>query len=40
LRFKKIKNDKGFMELVLKDLPGQKERFFRWELPVPEFNEK
>ncbi|MBI5047826.1 MAG: hypothetical protein HZB54_02575 [Deltaproteobacteria bacterium] len=40
LRFKKIKNDKGFMELILKDLPGQKERFFRWEMPVSEFKEK
>lgn len=40
LRFKKIKNEKGFMELVLKDLPGQKERLFRWELPVPEFKGK
>ena len=40
LRFKKVKNGKGFMELVLRDLPGQKERLFRWDLPVPEFNGK
>src|SRR3989304_2779561 len=40
LRFKKVKNEKGFMELVLRDLPGQKERLFRWDLPVPEFNGK
>ena len=40
LRFKKIKNEKGFMDIILKDLPGQKERLFRWELPVPEFNGK
>lgn len=40
LRFKKVKNDKGFMELVLRDLPGQKERLFRWDLPVPEFHGK
>lgn len=40
LRFKKIKDDKGFMELILKDLPGQKERLFRWEMPVPKFNGK
>ncbi len=36
----KMKNDKGFMELVLRDLPGQKERLFRWDLPVPEFHGK
>lgn len=36
----KVKNDNGFMELVLRDLPGQKERLFRWDLPVPEFKEK
>ncbi|MBI3754239.1 MAG: hypothetical protein HY266_09425 [Deltaproteobacteria bacterium] len=40
LRFKKIKSDTGFMELVLRDLPGQKERLFRWDLPVPEFKGK
>lgn len=40
LRFKKVRNDKGFMELILKDLPGQKERLFRWDMPVPEFKEK
>lgn len=40
LRFKKVKNDKGFMDLVLRDLPGQKERLFRWDMPVPEFHGK
>ena len=36
LRFKRVKDDKGFLELTLKDLPGQRERLFRWELPIPE----
>src|SRR3972149_9132916 len=40
LRFKKIKQEKGFMEISLMNLPGQKERIFRWEVPVPEFNGK
>lgn len=40
LRFKKIKQEKGFMEISLMNLPGQKERMFRWEVPVPEFNGK
>ncbi|MBI3397696.1 MAG: hypothetical protein HY026_00400 [Deltaproteobacteria bacterium] len=40
LRFRKIRQDKGFMELSLMDLPGQKERIFRWEMPLPEFNGK
>ncbi|MBI3755569.1 MAG: hypothetical protein HY265_05360 [Deltaproteobacteria bacterium] len=36
----KMKINKGFMELILKDLPGQKERLFRWDMPVPEFHGK
>jgi len=36
LIFQKIKGDKGFFELILRDLPGQRERVFRWELPIPE----
>ncbi|MBI5682603.1 MAG: hypothetical protein HZC45_05505 [Deltaproteobacteria bacterium] len=36
LVFPKVKTDKGFLEIVLKDLPGQKERLFRWDLPIPE----
>lgn len=36
LVFPKVKTDKGFIEIVLRDLPGQKERLFRWTLPIPE----
>lgn len=37
LRFHKTLDPKdGFMEIILRDLPGQKERAFRWELPIPE----
>lgn len=36
LIFQKIKGGNGFFELILRDLPGQRERVFRWELPVPE----
>lgn len=32
--------DEGFLEIVLKDLPGQKERLFRWELPIPAFDNR
>lgn len=36
LRFEKGSDaGSGFMEIALKDLPGQKERVFRWDLPVP-----
>ena len=33
-------NTKGnsFFEIVLRDLPGQKERLFRWDLPIPVFD--
>lgn len=30
-----IQTDKGFFEIVLRDLPGQKERLFRWDVPIP-----
>ncbi|MBI5236863.1 MAG: hypothetical protein HY887_00380, partial [Deltaproteobacteria bacterium] len=38
LRFEKgMEAAGGFMELALQDLPGQKERVFRWDLPIPSF---
>ncbi len=37
LRFEKRGLPPGPMELVFRDLPGQKERVFYWELPIPEF---
>lgn len=40
LRFPKGRSEKpGTMEVVLKDLPGQKERLFLWEMPVPAFKD-
>ena len=36
LVFPKVKGNRGFLELVLRDLPGQKERLFRWDLPITE----
>lgn len=38
--FPKVKPDEGFLEIVLRDLPGQKERLFRWDLPVPAFDNR
>lgn len=38
LRFAKgMEAGDRFMELALYDLPGQKERVFRWDLPIPPF---
>ncbi len=38
--FPKVKTESGFIEIVLRDLPGQKERLFRWNLPIPPTPEK
>jgi len=38
LRFEKGADaGRGSMEMALKDLPGQKERVFIWDLPLPSF---
>ena len=34
--FKGVGNDATSMSLFLMDLPGQKERIFQWDLPIPE----
>lgn len=36
LVFKKVEGDSTSMSLSLMDLPGQKERIFQWDLPIPE----
>jgi hypothetical protein len=36
LVFDKAGRDAASMTVVLNDLPGQKERFFQWDLPIPE----
>lgn len=36
LIFEKFKGGVKSMTMTLRDLPGQKERFFQWELPIPE----
>lgn len=40
LIFKDTGTNGDYMDLVLKDLPGQKERLFHWDLPIPVFEEK
>lgn len=40
LIFQKVKGGNSFFELILRDLPGQRERVFRWELPIPEYSDK
>ncbi len=38
LRFEKgAEAGTGSMEMTLRDLPGQKERVFMWDLPIPQF---
>lgn len=36
LVFDRPDNNSGSMVLILEDLPGQKERVFQWDLPIPE----
>ncbi|MBE9536413.1 MAG: hypothetical protein IMF07_04470 [Proteobacteria bacterium] len=36
LVFDKAGRDAASITVVLNDLPGQKERFFQWKLPIPE----
>ncbi len=36
LVFKKVDGSSAFMTVSLMDLPGQKERLFQWDLPIPE----
>lgn len=38
LKFERIKDGSGEMELALYDLPGQKERLFSWVLPIPDYS--